>query len=206
MLIDVLTDDWYWNHRCIAGELGWDFMDISPNNTGSQFHHETVKNIAAAFAKAEKEGPTVIFLDEIEGWAVDRSSITSGWGFAAADVNALLVELNNAAKRGILVIAATNIPERLDPAFLRNGRMDEKVYVGAPDEESRVDLLKFYLANRKVSTDISYSTIAQLTEGFSPADIAFLVSEASRIAFKTKEAISTNHLVEAASNIPPSII
>lgn len=190
----------------LAEELGWNYMHIVGSEVGSPYIHGTGLKIAEKFREAEENGPTVLFIDEIEGLVPSRSGLGGSQDHRVEEVNEFLTQLNNAASRGILVVAATNEPDGIDKAAVRSGRIDKIVYVGSPDEEAREDLLRFHLQGRRCDKDnISLREIAKKIEGYSCADIKLLVDEAARIAFKERKSISQIHLNLAVKRVPPSV-
>ena len=168
--------------------------------------HQAGLNIAKAFQEAEEKGPTLLFIDEVEGLAPSRQDLSIGSSCKSEEVNEFLTQLNNAANRGILVVAATNRPNSLDQAVVRSGRMDKIIYVGPPDQAAREDLIRFHLRGRyHYKNGISFKELAKRTEGYSCSDIKLLIDEAARKAVKTDEPISQAHFDSAIASIPPSV-
>ncbi len=178
-----------------AEELGCNYMYVRCSDVASPYIHGGQEKIAALFEKAKKEAPTVMFLDELDAIIADRSRHTNVSEYG--EVNEFLTHLNNCADNRIIVVGATNNPKGIDPAALRSGRLDIKVYVPAPDEQSRISLLKLYL--KEISTDdIDYALIAKQTNGYVSKDICSLVNKAALLAVKSdKEKIDMQTMLTA---------
>ncbi|MCD8203238.1 MAG: AAA family ATPase [Prevotella sp.] len=178
-----------------AEELGCNYMYVRCSDVASPYIHGGQEKIAALFEKAKKEAPTVMFLDELDAMIADRSRHTNVSEYG--EVNEFLTHLNNCADNRIIVVGATNNPKGIDPAALRSGRLDIKVYVPAPDEQSRISLLKLYL--KDISTDdIDYALIAKQTKGYVSKDICSLVNKAALLAVKAdKEKIDMQTMLTA---------
>ena len=158
--------------------------------------HGTQQQIGELFAKARQEAPTVLFFDEFDALVPSRGG-PDLYHHYAMEVNQFLVELNDCSSKGILVIAATNRPEKIDPAVLRHGRIDQKIFVGFPDLEARVEALRLSMKPRPRER-IDYVAVGRATEGASFADLTHLVNEAARKALPTRRLIGTADLLEAA--------
>ncbi len=178
-----------------AEELGCNYMYVRCSDVASPYIHGGQEKIAALFEKAKKGAPTVMFLDELDAMIADRSRHTNVSEYG--EVNEFLTHLNNCADNRIIVVGATNNPKGIDPAALRSGRLDIKVYVPAPDEQSRISLLKLYL--KDISTDdIDYAQIAKQTNGYVSKDICSLVNKAALLAVKAdKEKIDMQTMLTA---------
>ncbi len=181
-----------------AEELGCNYMYIHCSDVASPYIHGGQEKIAAVFAKAKKNAPTLLFLDELDAMIADRSrhNNVSEYG----EVNEFLTHLNNCADDKILVVGATNNPKSIDPAALRSGRLDVKVYVPAPDEESRVQLLQLYLKDI-VAGDVDYTELAKKTDGYVSKDICTLVNKAALLTAQSdKELVDMEALETAITN------
>ncbi len=178
-----------------AEEIGCNYMYVRCSDVASPYIHGGQEKIAAIFEKAKKNAPTVLFLDELDAMIADRSRQTNVSEYG--EVNEFLTHLNNCADNKIIVVGATNNPKGIDPAALRSGRLDIKVYVPAPDEQSRVSLLKLYL--KDISTDdIDYASIAKKTDGYVSKDICFLINKAALLSVKAdKEKIDMQTMLAA---------
>src|SRR5258708_2240914 len=137
------------------------------------------------FEQARKKAPAIIFIDELDALGRARGSYPMGGGHDEKEqtLNQLLVELDGFdAKSGLVLLAATNRPEILDPALLRAGRFDRQVLVDRPDKVGRIQILNVHLKKAKLALDVDPEQIAALTPGFTGADLANLVNEAALIA------------------------
>lgn len=178
-----------------AEELGCNYLYVHCSDVASPYIHGGQEKIATLFAKAKENAPTVLFLDELDAMLADRSrqSNVSEYG----EVNEFLTQLNNCAENQIIVIGATNNPKGIDPAALRSGRLDIKVFVPAPDKEARIQLFKLYLKDI-VDENIDYEALAQKTEGYVSKDICVLVNKAALMtAQNNQELIEMKTLLDA---------
>jgi len=189
--------------RKLAAILGFTFEEIKPGDLASIYVHGTQGKISQLFAQARQKAPCMLFFDEIEAMVPKRSGSSVGHHYAA-EVNEFLVQLNECSKDRVLVVAATNLPELIDPAILRPGRLDKKIRVGVPDFEARVELLRINLRGRPIG-DIDWLECADQLEGYSSAEIEFLVNESARHALSQKRNIHTNDILHAAGQHPSSI-
>ncbi|RDD52239.1 AAA family ATPase [Nanoarchaeota archaeon NZ13-N] len=170
--------------KAVATEAGANFIAIKGPEVFSKWFGESEKLIREIFRKARQVAPTVIFFDEIDSIAPRRGYYM---GTRAVDsiVNQLLTELDGISSRGdVVVIAATNRPDILDPALLRPGRIDRVIYVPPPDYEARLQILKIHTRNVPLSKDVNLEEIARVTEGYSGADLELLVKEAAIFALR----------------------
>ncbi len=181
-----------------AEELGCNYVYVHCSDVALPYIHGGQEKIASLFANAKKDAPTILFLDEIDALIADRSRHTNV--SESGEVNEFLTQLNNCADNRILVIGATNNPKGIDPAALRSGRLDIKVYVPAPDENSRVQLLELYLKDIAAS-NVDYKELAKKTNGYVSKDIAVLVNKAAMItAQNDKELIEMDTLLSVIDN------
>ncbi|MCD8303489.1 MAG: AAA family ATPase [Prevotellaceae bacterium] len=181
-----------------AEEIGCNYMYVRCSDVASPYIHGGQEKIAAIFEKAKKNAPTVLFLDELDAMIADRSRQTNVSEYG--EVNEFLTHLNNCADNKIIVVGATNNPKGIDPAALRSGRLDIKVYVPAPDEPSRVSLLELYL--KDISTDdIDYVLIAKKTDGYVSKDICFLINKAALLSVKAEKEKIDMQTMLAALNV-----
>ena len=165
----------------VAEEIGIHFMKVIPDDLASSYIHGTQAKIGNLFQEAEEKAPTLLFFDEFDCMVPQRSNNDDN--NQNGEVNEFLCMLNNAADRGIYVIAATNHSERIDKAVLRTGRIDELIYVDMPDMKARESLFKLSLGNLPIEKDINYSLLAEKTRGFNCSDIGYIVQIASRNMF-----------------------
>ena len=158
--------------RKLAEELDYNFFEVAHSDLATPYIHGSVGNIGRVFSAALENAPAIIFFDEISGLIPDRSKASNtGDIYKEEEVNEFLMQLNNAAERRILVVGATNYVDRMDPAALRPGRFDKKIYVPPPDFEARRSLFEIGLADRPCDRNVDFDQLAELTEGFSCADI-----------------------------------
>ena len=165
----------------IAEEVGIHFIKVVPDDLASTLVHGTQEKIGEVFRKAEKKAPTLIFFDEFDAMVPQRSN--DDRNYQNGETNEFLCMLNNAAEKGIYVLAATNHPERIDRAALRTGRIDEIIYVDMPDDKARESLFRLKLSKLPKADDIDYQHLAELTKGYNCSDISYIVKVASRKMF-----------------------
>ncbi len=195
----------------IAEEVGINFMKIVPDDLASTLVHGTQEKIGEVFRKAERKAPTLIFFDEFDAMVPQRSN--DDRNYQNGETNEFLCMLNNAADKGIYVLAATNHPERIDKAALRTGRIDEIIYVDMPDAKARESLFKLELSKLPSADDIDYGRLADLTNGYNCSDISYIVKTASRKMFnasikekdKPYKVITQSLLEDSISHKSPSV-
>jgi len=186
-----------------AEEVGFNFVLATPSTLKSRYVNATQENIAKMFDEAEKNAPTIIFIDEINELLPNRDS--DSHEMAKSAVNEMLAQMDRTGEKGIFIIGATNYPDMIDPAMLRAGRLDKKFYLPPPDFEARKAMFEMYLKNRPLDFGMDYDQLSKLTENYVSADIEFLTNEASRMALKTKARISMKILEEIIKNTNPSV-
>lgn len=186
-----------------AEEVGFNFMCLTPSTLKSRYVNATQENIAKMFEEAAQNAPTIVFIDEINELVPNRESDVHEMSRSA--VNEMLAQMDRTGERGIFVIGATNYPHQIDPAMLRAGRLERKVYLPPPDQEVRVELFMMYLQSRPFELGIDYAELANLTEGYVSADIELLVNDAARIALGTDSLIGMPHLKQAVQARKPSL-
>lgn len=193
--------------RKLAEELGYTFIEVKHSDLATPFIHGSVGNIGRVFANAKDNAPAIVFFDEISGLVPNRQNIHGEGSHKEEEINEFLIQLNDASDNGILVVGATNYIDRIDPAILRPGRMDKKIYVSPPDFEARKELFKLGLSGRPHDENIDFKELAEKTEGFSSADIIEGVVEgAARIAANMNNtAISLELLEKEMGNIQPVV-
>lgn len=198
--------------RAIAHEVNALFLNINPSTLVSQWFGEFEKNINKLFTAARMCAPSILFFDEIDALAPRRR--TSSSSVMKRAVPQLLTELGGLIERGekpVLVIGATNNPWDLDEAILRPGRFDEKIYVPPPDLEARKRIFELNLQKMKLSENVNYLTLAEKTEGYSGADIAYICRKAGELVFKDavekgiKRGIEMTDLLQLLDQVKPSI-
>jgi len=186
--------------RAIAGEAGVPFFSISASEFVEMYVGVGASRVRDLFIKARKKTPSIVFIDEIDAVGRERGSgLGGGHDEREQTLNQLLVEMDGfSANRGVVVLAATNRPDILDPALTRPGRFDRRIYVGKPDAKGRLEILKIYTLGKPVTTDVDLTAIARRTSGFTGADLNNLVNEAVFLAIRQKKNhIAMQHL-EAA--------
>lgn len=187
----------------LAEEVGFNFVMRTPSDLKSRFVNATQENIATMFKEAEENGPTIIFIDEINELLPKRTGDAHEMSKSA--VNEMLAQMDRTGERGIFVIGATNLPDEIDEAMTRTGRLEKRIYVGPPDEEARQEMFEMYLKDRKTDFGIDYGKLASLTEGYVSSDIRFIVDEAARAALVKDESITMTLLEESIRSHPSSI-
>lgn len=186
--------------RAIAGEAGVPFFHTS----GSEFEEMLVgagaSRVRDLFAKAKKAAPSLIFIDEVDAVARKRGTTLQS-SSTEQTLNQILVEMDGFEKQtNVIVIAATNRPDVLDPAILRPGRFDRRIVIDLPDLKGREDILKIHAKNKPFDKDVDLHKVAKRTVGYSGADLENVLNEAAIIAAKdNKTAISYNDIEEAAN-------
>ncbi|MDD4974723.1 MAG: ATP-dependent zinc metalloprotease FtsH [Bacteriovorax sp.] len=175
--------------KAIAGEAKVPFFSISGSEFVEMFVGVGAARVRDLFEQARSQSPCIIFIDELDalGRARGISPISSGHDEKEQTLNQLLSELDGFdSTTGVILLAATNRPEILDPALLRSGRFDRQVLIDRPDKSGRVDILKVHVKNIKMAKDLKLEDVAALTPGFTGADLANLVNEAALSATRKK--------------------
>lgn len=169
--------------RKLAEELGYNFFEVKHSDLSTPYIHGSVGNIGKTFAIAKQNAPAVVFFDEISGLVPDRRYLNESSSHKEEEIDEFLMQLNDAADNRILVVGATNFIDRIDPAVLRPGRFDKKIFVPKPDFEARKSLFKMGLTNRPHDKNMSLERLAELTTEFTCADIIEdVVESAARVA------------------------
>ena len=188
--------------RKLSQVLNYNFKEIKPSDLASIYVHGTQEKIGQLFADAKAMAPCMLFLDEIEALVPNRSGGGIGHHYQA-EVNEFLVHLNECEKNKILVIGATNLPDLIDPAVRRPGRLDKKIFVAPPDLEARGEALKLYMKDRP-QTEIEFIHLAEQTECYTFAEIELVVNEAAREALGIRKPISTEILLKTVLKNRPT--
>jgi len=184
-------------------EVDYNFIELKPSDLASIYVHGTQEKIGQLFQEAKEKSPTIIFIDEIDAILPNREGNLSH--IYASEVNEFLAQMSECHQKGIFIIAATNRPERIDPAIIRTGRIDRVVYLGPPDFDARLEMFKIYIEERPVAPDIDLKKLSELTENYVSSDIKFIVNEASRNALKERANINQKHIERVIKTIPPSV-
>lgn len=194
--------------KAIAGEAGVPFFSTSGAEFVEMFVGVGAARVRDLFEQAKKTAPCIIFIDELDAMGKTRhSNMLSGNDEKEQTLNQLLVEMDGFdTQGGIIILAATNRPEMIDPALLRAGRFDRQVVVDKPDRKGRRDILKIHTAKVKIAPQVDLDSIAAITPGFTGADLANLVNEAAIIAMRDKaDAIVLDHFTRAMERIVAGI-
>jgi cell division protease FtsH len=188
--------------RAIAGEAGVPFFTISGSDFVEMFVGVGASRVRDMFEQAKKSAPCIVFIDEIDAVGRHRGAgLGNGNDEREQTLNQLLVEMDGfEANEGIIIIAATNRPDVLDPALLRPGRFDRQVVVPRPDIEGRVKILEVHMKKVPLAPDVDARTIARGTPGFSGADLANLVNEAALMAARKGKRLVANAEFEEAKD------
>jgi len=170
--------------RAVAGEAGVPFFSISGSDFVEMFVGVGASRVRDLFENAKKNSPCIIFIDEIDAVGRQRGAgLGGGHDEREQTLNQLLVEMDGfGANEGIIIVAATNRPDILDPALLRPGRFDRQITVDRPDVKGRADILKVHARNKPLSTDVKLDVIAKRTPGFTGADLENLLNEAALLS------------------------
>lgn len=190
--------------RAIAGEAGVPFFSISGSDFVEMFVGVGASRVRDLFDQAKKHAPCIVFIDEIDAVGRHRGAgLGGGHDEREQTLNQLLVEMDGfESNEGVIIIAATNRPDVLDPALLRPGRFDRRVVVPKPDVKGREGILKVHSRRSPLSKDVDLPTIAQGTPGFSGADLENLVNEAALIAARAdSKEVNMNHFELAKDKI-----
>jgi cell division protease FtsH len=190
--------------KAIAGEAGVPFFSLSGSDFVEMFVGVGAARVRDMFQQAEAKSPCIIFIDELDALGKTRgSSIVGGHDEREQTLNALLVEMDGFdSNSGVIVLAATNRPETLDPALLRPGRFDRHVLVDRPDVRGRESILKVHVQNVKLDETVNLKEVAAITSGFVGADLANLVNEAALLAArKGKTAVGMNEFNEGVERV-----
>ena len=175
--------------RAVAGEAGVPFFSISGSDFVEMFVGVGASRVRDLFEQAKKNAPAIIFIDEIDAVGRKRGAgLGGGHDEREQTLNQLLVEMDGfGVNQGIIIMAATNRPDILDPALLRQGRFDRQIVVGAPDVKGREAIFKVHAKNKPLADDVKIEVLARRTPGFTPADIENLMNEAAILTARKRE-------------------
>ena len=190
--------------RAVAGEAGTPFFSISGSDFVEMFVGVGASRVRDLFENAKKNAPCIIFIDEIDAVGRQRGAgLGGGHDEREQTLNQLLVEMDGfGANEGIIIIAATNRPDILDPALLRPGRFDRQITVGRPDVKGREEVLKVHARNKPLDDTVDMKAIAQRTPGFSGADLENLLNESALVAARrSKLKIDMSDIDEATDRV-----
>ena len=190
--------------RATAGEAGVPFFTISGSDFVEMFVGVGASRVRDLFNEAKKNAPCIVFIDEIDAVGRRRGAgLGGGNDEREQTLNQLLVEMDGFdGNLGIIILAATNRPDVLDPALLRPGRFDRQVVIGMPDIKAREEIFRLYTKNKPLDTDVSPEILAKRTPGFSPADIENLINEAALLtARRNGTKIRMDEIEEATTKV-----
>ena len=190
--------------RAVAGEANVPFFSISGSDFVEMYVGVGASRVRDLFDQAKKNSPSIIFIDEIDAVGRHRGAgMGGGHDEREQTLNQLLVEMDGfGANEGVIVIAATNRPDILDPALLRPGRFDRQVTVNYPDTKGRVEILKVHAKGKPIGPDVDLESVAHATVGFTGADLENLLNEAALLAARRgKKAITMEEIDEAALKV-----
>ena len=179
--------------RAVAGEADVQFLSISGSDFVEMYVGVGASRVRDLFAQAKKVAPAIIFIDEIDAVGRKRGSgLGGGHDEKEQTLNQLLVEMDGFARtEGIIVLAATNRPDILDPALLRPGRFDRQIHVGRPDLKGREEILKVHAKGKRLDDSVNLKTVARSTAGFTGADLSNLLNEAAIMAARDDRPVLT---------------
>lgn len=190
--------------KAISGEAGVPFFSISGSDFVEMFVGVGASRVRDLFQEAKKSGQCIVFIDEIDAVGRQRGAgLGGGHDEREQTLNQLLVEMDGfGVNEGIIMIAATNRPDILDPALLRPGRFDRQIVVGAPDVKGREEILKVHTRKKPLTEDVDLKVLAKRTPGFSGADLENLANEAALLAVRrNKKEISMQEMEEAITRV-----
>ncbi|MHC6181417.1 ATP-dependent zinc metalloprotease FtsH [Clostridium sp. JNZ X4-2] len=190
--------------KAISGEAGVPFFSISGSDFVEMFVGVGASRVRDLFDQAKKNSPCIVFIDEIDAVGRQRGAgLGGGHDEREQTLNQLLVEMDGfGANEGIIMIAATNRPDILDPALLRPGRFDRQILVGAPDVKGREEILKVHSKNKNLADEVKLDVLAKRTPGFTGADLENLMNESALLAVRNnKTLIGMDELEEAVTRV-----
>ena len=190
--------------KAVAGEADVQFLSLSGSDFMEMYVGVGASRVRDLFAQARKIAPAIIFIDEIDAVGRKRGTgMGGGHDEREQTLNQLLVEMDGFGRtEGVIVLAATNRADILDPALLRPGRFDRQIYVGRPDVKGRADILKVHAKNKRLDEQVDLKTVARATPGFTGADLSNLLNEAAILAAReNREALSMADINEAMMKI-----
>ncbi|MCZ6876472.1 MAG: CDC48 family AAA ATPase [bacterium] len=195
--------------KAVATETGASFLTAKGSTLLSKWYGESEQKIAEFFQRARQVAPAILFFDELDSLAPVRGSSLGDPHVTERVVNQLLAEMDGMEElRGIVVMGATNRPDRIDPALLRPGRLDEIVYVPIPDDKARIDILRSHTKDMSLAPDVDLEKLAAITERFTGADIAGVITKAGLYALRENpEAyhVTMEHFYLAVKEAIPSV-
>ncbi|MCE4603649.1 MAG: AAA family ATPase, partial [Aeropyrum sp.] len=195
--------------KAVATESGANFIAVRGPEILSKWVGESEKAIRKIFERARQAAPTVVFFDEIDSIAPARGARFDTSGVTDRIVNQMLAEMDGIQPlSNVVVIGATNRPDILDPALLRPGRFDRIIYVPPPDKETRKEIFKIHTRKVPLAEDVDFDKLAELTEGYTGADIEAVVREAVMLKLREKlevGKVEMRHFLQALKKVQPSL-
>ncbi|MCD6491882.1 MAG: CDC48 family AAA ATPase [Candidatus Njordarchaeia archaeon] len=195
--------------KAVSTESEANFISVKGPELLSKWVGESERAVREIFRKARQASPAIIFFDEIDSLAPRRGIYSGDSGVSERVISQLLTEMDGLQSRGeVIVIAATNRPDLLDPALLRPGRFDRMIYVPAPDQKARLHILKIHTRNMPLGPDVNLKELARLTKGYSGADIEALVREAAMTALRkdiNAKYVSMSDFIKAMEKVHASL-
>ena len=187
-----------------AEEAGVQFKKIVPSDLASIYVHGSQEKIGKLFDEARQIAPCILFFDELDALLPSRDSDGINPN-AASEVNEFLAQMGSCSEAGVFIMGATNRPKLIDPAVLRSGRLDKKIFVAPPDFDARKAMFILHLANRPKANDIDFDELAHLSEGRVSSDLKLIVDDASRKALFEEKDIDQAGLKRAILETNPSV-
>lgn len=186
--------------KSVSGEAGVPFFSISGSDFVEMFVGVGASRVRDLFDQAKKNAPCIIFIDEIDAVGRRRGAgLGGGNDEREQTLNQLLVEMDGfSGNEGIIIIAATNRPDILDPALMRPGRFDRQVHVGLPDVKAREEILKIHIRKKPLADDVDLEIVAKRTPGFTPADLENAMNEAALLTARYNKTLITMDIIEEA--------
>ncbi len=198
---------WCWKtfiSRKLAEEIWYNFYEIKHSDIASPYVHWATWKIGEIFAIAKENKPSIVFFDELSWLVPKRENLNSTSQYKEEEINEFLIQLNDASKNNILVIWATNYPDRIDSAIMRSWRMDKRIYIWPPDFDARIELFKMYLKERP-NENIDYERLALLTENYVSSDIQVMCDNFARKALSNDLSINMAICEDVIKSFTPSI-
>lgn len=190
--------------RKLAEEIWYNFYEIKHSDIACPRIHGSTWKIWEVFSLAKENKPSIVFFDELSWLVPKRENLDSTSQYKEEEINEFLIQLNDASKNQILVIWATNYPDKIDSAIMRSWRMDKRIYIGPPDFEARLELFKMYLKERPVEA-LDYEKLATLTEYYVSSDIQVMCDNFARKALAQDSSIDMSICESVIENFTPSI-
>lgn len=198
---------WCWKtfmSRKLAEEIWYNFYEIKHSDIACPRIHWSTWKIWEVFSIAKENKPSIVFFDELSWLVPKRENLDSTSQYKEEEINEFLIQLNDASKNQILVIWATNYPDRIDSAIMRSWRMDKRIYIWPPDFDARIELFKMYLKERPTE-NIDYERLAWLTENYVSSDIQVMCDNFARKALNNDLSINMTICENVIKNFTPSI-